>query len=87
MLVRKKPVVVQAVEWTGDNLTEIRNYCTACEYTTTRCGLNSETKLFINTLEGKLSASKGDFIIQGVEGEFYACKPDIFWKTYEQVTE
>lgn len=48
----------------------------------------SETKnqgFTINTLEGNMIANVGDFIIKGVQGKFYPCKPDIFWKTYEEV--
>lgn len=41
--------------------------------------------LEIETLEGTMTAQKGDFIIRGVQGEFYPCKPDIFWKTYEEI--
>ena len=43
--------------------------------------------LSIFTLEGKMEASIGDFIIKGIQGEFYPCKPDIFEKTYEKVVE
>ena len=46
-----------------------------------------ETTLVIHTLEGDMEASIGDYIIKGVNGEFYPCKPDIFAKTYEEVTE
>ena len=45
------------------------------------------TTLVIHTLEGDMEASIGDYIIKGVNGEFYPCKPDIFAKTYEEVTE
>ena len=48
---------------------------------------NKETTLVIHTLEGDMEASFGDYIIKGVNGEFYPCKPDIFAKTYEEVTE
>lgn len=41
--------------------------------------------LFISTLEGQMTATKGDYIIRGVKGEFYPCKPDIFNETYEQL--
>ena len=43
--------------------------------------------ILINTLEGNMKASIGDFIIKGVQGEFYPCKPDIFEKTYEKVAQ
>lgn len=75
---RKKPVVIQAVIWTGTNATEILQFCS-------KCFIIEENNLKIATLEGTMSASPGDYIIRGVEGEFYACKPDIFKKTYESV--
>lgn len=75
---RKKPVVIDAVQWTGDNFDEVY------EFTNETClwdegGLG----LIIPTLEGDHLARIGDFIIKGVHGEFYPCKPDIFEKTYE----
>lgn len=80
MKYRKKPVVVEAVQWTGKNQTEIDKFC----------GMNvvwSENKkmFLVLTLEGTMLASIGDYIIKGVNGEFYPCKPDIFEKTYEKV--
>ena len=72
----KKPVTIQAIEWTGDNETVITEFVGA--------GLrNWEGELFIKTLEGEMHASIGDFIIKGVGGEFYPCKPDIFAQTYD----
>lgn len=50
-------------------------------------GSPSSPKILIETLEGPLTASVGDCIIQGVHGEFYACKPDIFLETYKVDTE
>lgn len=47
----------------------------------------TDKEILIHTLEGDLIASPGDFIITGVNGEQYPCKPDIFWKTYEEWTE
>lgn len=46
---------------------------------------HDHTDIYIDTLEGTMCASVGDFIIKGVQGEFYPCKPDIFEKTYEKV--
>lgn len=48
---------------------------------------NKETTLVIHTLEGDIEASIGDYIIKGVNGEFYPCKSNIFAKTYEEVTK
>lgn len=74
---RKKPVVIEAIQWTGENLLEICNF-------TGRCGgeLLKNGEMYIDTLEGVHHASVGDFIIKGVNGELYPCKPDIFGKTY-----
>lgn len=82
---RKKPVVIEAVQWTGENYTEI------CQFTGMTLGRTRVTyspygisdQLIIPTLEGEHRASIGDFIIKGVKGEFYPCKPDIFEATYE----
>jgi hypothetical protein len=75
---RKKPVAIEAVQWIGGNISEICNF-------TGRCGgdLIKNGELYITTLEGVHRASVGDFIIKGVKGEFYPCKPDIFAQTYE----
>lgn len=89
---RKKPVVIDAVQWTGDNLREVIDFAglhpsaekwTWAEYeaVVARDGL----KIF--TLEGPMMATPGDWIIKGVKGEFYPCKPDIFAATYESVDE
>ena len=77
---RKKPVVIEAIQWAGNNLSEIDNFIG-------RTVDNKETTIVIHTLEGDMEASIGDYIIKGVNGEFYPCKPDIFDKTYEEVTE
>lgn len=76
---RKKPVVIQAVQWTGENNVEILQFCSNCYITS-----SGKTKdLVITTLEGDMSASTGDYIIKGVKGEFYPCREDIFDLTYE----
>ena len=78
---RKKPVVIQAVQWTGENNVEILQFCSTCYITS-----SGKTKdLVITTLEGDMSASVGDYIIKGVKGEFYPCREDIFDLTYETV--
>lgn len=92
---RKKPVVIRALQWTGDNYTEILNFCDKAEFQHQVRSINmflpgeSEIlegiELTIETLEGTHEASIGDYIIEGVNGEFYPCKPDIFEKTYEEV--
>ena len=75
---RKKPVVVEAVQWTGENHAEM------CEFIDPEVfEIIPRVGLVIHTLEGDHHASPGDYIIKGVNGEFYPCKPDIFAKTYE----
>lgn len=79
---KKKPVVVEAVQWTGENRAEI---CAFLErFDMLHCKWN---ELYIETLEGVMHAEPGDYIIKGVNGEFYPCKPDIFEKTYEKVED
>ena len=75
---KKKPVIIEAVQFTGDNVDFIKEFT---NYNSSIC--NSE--LNIHTLEGNMIASVGDWIIKGVKGEFYPCKPDIFESTYEEV--
>lgn len=79
---KKKPVVIEAIQYTGtlDNMAEL------CVFMGDDTYIN-DGKLEIETLEGTMTASKGDWIIKGVHGEFYPCKPDIFEKTYDNVTE
>ena len=80
MKYKKKPVVIEAIQFLNtdyDNLVAIGSL-----------GLEpviENEKIKIETLEGTMYADKGDYIIKGVNGEFYPCKPDIFEKTYELV--
>lgn len=82
---KKKPVIVEAVQWTGNNETEILQFAKDKYYR----NFNGQFKncLFIETLEGDMRANIGDYIIKGVNGEFYPCAEDIFHKTYEEVVE
>lgn len=75
---QKKPVVIEAVMWTGMNITEM------CLFTNNEVFID-DGKLEIDTLEGTMKASIGDYIIKGVRGEFYPCKPEIFKETYERI--
>jgi len=77
---RKKPVVISAIQWNGNNRNEVINFVG-------RSAVFDRTGLYIITLEGEMFASLGDYIIKGVDGEFYPCKSDIFRKTYELVEE
>ena len=87
MKFRKKPVVIDAVRWEPDERGVGRN-AWPTDWPTGKWGINLGTyDLTIPTLEGDHRASPGDWIIRGVKGEFYPCKPDIFAATYEPVEE
>ena len=79
----KKPIEVEAVQWTGDNRPEIWDFCSLCYFNTDI--ESGELKLMIQTLEGTMETSKGDYIIKGIQGEFYPCKEDIFKLTYTEI--
>lgn len=93
MKYRKKPVVIEAMQWTGLNLEEVKKFVGE----TLTCDIIDDAWkvgkgiphvfMKIKTLEGDMEVSEKDFIIKGVNGEFYSCKPDIFEKTYEKVLE
>lgn len=80
---RKKPVVIEAIEWTGTNIDNIFEFVS--DPNIVESWSSDSDECIICTLEGEMKATKGYFIIKGVNGEFYPCKPDIFWKTYESV--
>lgn len=81
MIVRKRPIEVEAMLWTGDNYGEIIRWSNEI------WGYDpSGGTLSIHTLEGIMTANKGDYIIKGVLGEFYPCKPKIFDSTYEVIS-
>ena len=83
MRYRKKPVVIEAVQWDGRNTRDIIKFMGKnFEFSFLPDGETID--LTINTLEGNMHASVGDYIIKGVDGEFYPCKPEIFEKTYEE---
>ncbi len=81
----KKPVEIEAIQWTDSLGLDIEKFVgvplghpwdkTAKRY--------DDNKLIIPTLEGPLNASRGDYIIKGIKGEFYPCKPDIFEESYD----
>ena len=95
MKCRKKPVVIEAVQWTGNNHREMFDFLTGTtdKYMEASGGNfyidhgKVEGGLMVKTLEGEHLASIGDYIIKGVQGEFYPCKPDIFEQAYEEVNE
>lgn len=81
---RKKPVDIQAVQFTRDNFTEVAKFTLGAAHNfTIERRPNGKCTCIIRTLEGQHIATEGDYIIRGVEGEFYPCKPGIFEKTYE----
>jgi len=96
MKYRKKPVVIEAIEFLNNECSiksillfmgqKVELNCDrAHEAFSDYCNNIVKDGLVISTLEGNLRASLGDYIIKGVSGEFYPCKPDIFKKTYEKV--
>ena len=96
---RKKPVVIEAIQWTGKNIGTIKKFAgisAKFHYYSIKDNMTAISEsipsvgdygvgLTISTLEGDMQANVGDYIIKGVNGEFYPCKPDIFEKTYELV--
>ena len=92
---KKKPVIIEAMKYTEDNYDEAITFvgkenCKVIVNRVNRLSMDPNKKeaivtFFINTLEGNMLVSNGDYIIKGVNGEFYPCKPDIFDKTYEEV--
>jgi len=90
---RKKPIVIEAIQWTGSNLNEIKEFVgEALIYdivdTAWKVGKGvPRVDMQIKTPEGNHECSKGDYIIKGIKGEFYPCKPDIFEATYEKVND
>lgn len=78
---RKKPVEIEAVRWTGSNISEVKRFMNNAVMAFNEQNL----KISIKTLEGVITASPYDYIIKGVKGEFYPCKSDIFEETYEEV--
>ncbi|MEG0260548.1 MAG: hypothetical protein RR651_11810 [Lysinibacillus sp.] len=90
---RKKPVVIDAIQFTNDTETIIRvvEWVEDLDMSTSMIGMNAtvinirEHGYFIDTLEGKMKVDFNDYVIKGIAGEFYPCKPEIFEQTYEKV--
>ena len=95
MKFRKKPVVIEARQVTPETAEEIGAWCgaTKCKHESYDSylwgwGLEIQDRhISIQTLEGEMSAAMGDWVIKGIAGEFYPCKPEIFEATYEKVEE
>lgn len=79
-LYRKKPIEVKAWQWMGQPLQERPDWIKD-----SNCYLGFADVFLVPTLEGNMMANRGDWIIQGVRGEIYPCKPDIFEMTYDKV--
>lgn len=88
---RKLPVEIEAVLWDGDNISEVLPWLNEALNKSPKPGgvgwaMRFGDEVHLGTLEGRMVASPGDYIIRGVKGELYPCKPDIFAQTYEAVT-
>lgn len=81
----KKPIPVSALQWTGENYEEIKTFCTDVNGEE-KC-FKSDKTLWILTREGQLKAVVGDYVMRGIEGEFYPCAESIFNKTYDEFNE
>jgi hypothetical protein len=95
MRYKKKPVDIEAIQYTGDNLKQIIDFTGKhpnfdkwfSSFEEYRTHVRNDRNVFkIFTLEGVMEASPGDYIIKGIHGEFYPCKPEIFLKTYEKIS-
>lgn len=80
MKCRKKPVIVEAIQYTKNNLLEVMKFCGEGKTL-------FDFYLYVITLEGNMRVHKGDYIIRGVRGECYPCEKSIFEETYEVVEE
>lgn len=80
---RKKPIVIDAIQWNGGNIEEVVGFLQDAHYE-----MRFEWDyILIKTLEGDMKAEEGDWIIKGIKNEFYPCKNDIFEKSYELVND
>lgn len=81
---RKRPVEIDAVQWTGENVADVATLFGDGRVLVTA---THPHRVVIQTLEGEMLASPGDYIIRGIAGELYPCKPEIFAATYEAVRD
>lgn len=87
MKYRKKPVVIEAMQIHSDNVSSVMLWMGGRGITSGGYDDNDMPFIQIATLEGTMLAQIGDFVIKGIKGEFYPCKPDIFKASYEAVSE
>lgn len=87
MKFRKKPVVIEAMQFNRTNGSVVAKWCGGRWHSETKPSDPTDVAEWVDipTLEGVMRASLGDWIVKGVQGEFYPCKSDIFQQTYEQV--
>lgn len=83
MKARKKPVVVEVIQYNGKNHHKLKAFVGHSLHIQQEHYASDVLELHIETLEGQMKVSIGDYVIRGVNGEFYPCKPDIFKKTYD----
>jgi len=92
---RKRPVMVEAIQWTGNNYNEVKEFCGKSPFGGSRwysCGSRpvisvGDTNNYIRTLNGDVQVSISDYIIKGIDGDFYVCRQDIFEKEYERIDD
>lgn len=82
---RKKPVVIEAIHFTGRNEVAMNVWVGKWHKRYEEVLLYKDDEVYVNTLEGLMLISKNDYLIRGIQGEFYPCKPDIFEASYEIV--
>lgn len=89
---RKKPVEIEAIQYNNLNKEEIENFVgyelrsvIDSQHYDQGLPISPTRFLYINTLEGEMQVNPGDYVIRGIKGEFYPCKPDIFEATYDKV--
>lgn len=79
MKFRKKPIAVEAIRYEKAHIGRALDFCNMLRYN------QHDNEYYVETLEGCMKVTEGDFIVKGINGEFYPCKPDIFEKTYEKL--
>lgn len=91
MKFRKKPVVIEAIQFTRKSFNDIVKWIDAERTTMVEWDYDSkiddDTYIVIKTLEGNMKVNLTDWVIRGVKGEFYPCRDDIFRMTYEECSE
>ena len=85
--VRKKPIIIEAIQFTGYNHNEVCNFAVTFADKIYYDEIENIGVICIHTLEGDMIVDEDDYIIKGINGEFYPCKPDIFMKTYDIIED